>query len=184
MNGLGNGNCEAMPLTWAFEYVYDNGIAYRQFYHHTNKAEECKQVNEEKKYFISGFEKPTVYNKYGLFEMLERGPVAVALGLNTKRFQYYGGHDYDLVKTGDQYFDSAFWRPSVYGVVLEYKQYVGEGKSEFVDHPYFTVESRLRACDNFLYRLPITDNEENANIGGIAGYAIRPLVKELVNIPY
>lgn len=181
-NGMEKGNCEAMPLAWAFEYVYDNGIAYRQFYHHTNKAEECKMIDDDgMKYFISDYEKPTVYNKYGLFEMMKRGPVAVAMGLDVSKFQYYGGNDKDIIEAGDQYFSNAFWRPSVYGVVMEYKQYVEEGNREYVDYPYFTVESRLRACDSFLYRIPITDNEENANFAGITGYAIRPIVNEMIN---
>ena len=33
--------CDGLPLAWAFDYVYENGIAYREFYHHTNKEEEC-----------------------------------------------------------------------------------------------------------------------------------------------
>ena len=34
------------------ESIYENGIAYREFYHHTNKEEEC-MIN---KYHISGYE--------------------------------------------------------------------------------------------------------------------------------
>ena len=44
--------CDGLPLAWAFDYIYENGIAYREFYHHTNKEEEC-MIN---KYHISGYE--------------------------------------------------------------------------------------------------------------------------------
>ena len=62
--------CDGLPLAWAFDYVYENGIAYREFYHHTNKEEEC-MIN---KYHIAGYEKPSVYNKLGLFDLVMRGP--------------------------------------------------------------------------------------------------------------
>ena len=181
-NGLERENaCEAMPLTWAFEYIYTNGIAYRQFYHHTNTVGECKMVRDEEKYFISGYEKPSSYNKYGLFQMLERGPVAVSMGLNIRQFQHYSGLDHEL-ENGMNYFNTAYWRPSIYGVIVEYKQYEEENTHEFIQSPYFVIESRLHACDELVYRIPISNNEENANIAGIAGYAIRPIVKEYINI--
>ena len=62
--------CDGLPLAWAFDYVYENGITYREFYHHTNKEEEC-MVN---KYHIAGYEKPSAYNKLGLFDLVMRGP--------------------------------------------------------------------------------------------------------------
>ena len=66
--------CDGLPLAWAFDYVYENGIAYREFYHHTNKEEECKVVPDEHKYHIAGYEKPSAYNKLGLFDLVMRGP--------------------------------------------------------------------------------------------------------------
>ena len=62
--------CDGLPLAWAFDYIYENGIAYREFYHHTNKEEEC-MIN---KYHIAGYEKPSAYNKLGLFDLVMRGP--------------------------------------------------------------------------------------------------------------
>lgn len=183
MNGMeGERTCEAMPLALAFEYIYTNGIAYRQFYHHTNTVGECKIIRDEEKYFISGYEKPISYNKFGLFEMIERGPVAVSMGLDVRQFQHYSGVDHDL-ENGWHYFNTAYWRPSIYGVIVEYKQYEGESMMDFDQSPYFVIESRLHACDELVYRVPITDEEENANFAGIAGYAIRPIVSEYVNIP-
>ena len=52
------------------ESIYENVIAYREFYHHTNKEDEC-MIN---KYHIAGYEKPSVYNKLGLFDLVMRGP--------------------------------------------------------------------------------------------------------------
>ena len=66
--------CDGLPLAWAFDYIYENGIAYREFYHHTNKEEECKVVPDEHKYHIAGYEKPSAYNKLGLFDLVMRGP--------------------------------------------------------------------------------------------------------------
>ena len=51
------------------ESIYENGIAFREFYHHTNK-EECR-INM---YHIAGYEKPSAYNKLGLFDLVMRGP--------------------------------------------------------------------------------------------------------------
>ena len=90
------------------ESIYENGIAYCEFYHHTNK-EECR-IN---KYHIAGYEKPSAYNKLGLFDLVMRGPTAVTLGLDPEYFHYYR-NDREEGPT----FDTAYWRPSVNGVVV------------------------------------------------------------------
>ena len=71
----------------------------------------------------------------------------------------------------------------MYGVVVEYLQYAVEGQPEFAEWPFFAIESRLRACDSFVFRLPIRETEADANIAGIAGFAIRPIVTDLLPIP-
>ena len=106
-----------------------------------------------------------------------KGPVAVSLGLHPEHFQYYRND-----KEG-RYFNSVYWNPSVYGVVVECSQYVANGDSTIASNPFFAVETRLHGCDSFVFRLPILDTIENANIGGIAGFAIRPIVNELVRTP-
>ena len=62
--------CDGLPLAWGSESIYENGITYCEFYHHTNKEEGC-MIN---KYHIAGYEKPSVYNKLGLFDLVMRGP--------------------------------------------------------------------------------------------------------------
>ena len=178
------GGCSGYSLASGFEYANDYGIAYSEYYPggHTNVQGECKRndTSEEQRYFIAGYEKPITYNKLGLFELMTRGPVAVTMGLDTKMFQYYRS---DRVK--DFYFDSSANQPSVYGVVVEYSQFAvdGDPTSTPVRKPYFAVETRLRACDSFVFRLAILDTIENANVGGIAGLAIRPIVTELLPTP-
>ena len=130
------------------------------------------------KYHIAGYEKPSAYNKLGLFDLVMRGPTAVTLGLDPEYFQYYR-NDRDEGPT----FDTAYWRPSVYGVVVEYLQYAVEGQPEFAEWPFFAIEARLRACYSFVFRLPIRETEADANIAGIAGFAIRPIVSELLPTP-
>ena len=71
----------------------------------------------------------------------------------------------------------------MYGVVVEYLQYAVEGQPEFAEWPFFAIEARLRACDSFVFRLPIRETEADANIAGIAGFAIRPIVSELLPTP-
>ena len=71
----------------------------------------------------------------------------------------------------------------MYGVVVEYSQFAVDGKDELAKYPYFAVETRLRACNSMVFRLPILDTVENANVGGIAGLAIRPIVSELLPTP-
>ena len=46
--------CDGLPIAWGFDYVFENGIAYREFYHHTNVEGECKAVEDEHKYHIAG----------------------------------------------------------------------------------------------------------------------------------
>ena len=48
--------CDGMPLVWGFDYVYENGIAYSEYYPHTNVEGECKRVEDEHKYHIGGYE--------------------------------------------------------------------------------------------------------------------------------
>ena len=167
--------CEGMPLVWGFDYAFENGIAYRQFYPHTNVYGNCMVIESSHKYHIAGYEKPEVYNKLGLFELLKKGPVAVTLGLDPEYFQFYQNDD-----SIGPYFDTAFWRPSVYGVLLEYNQYKEEGKESFSDWPFFAIETRLRACDSMTFRLPIRESTIDGNIAGIAGFAIRPIVTDYV----
>ena len=112
-----------------------------------------------------------MYNKLGLFDLVMRGPTAVTLGLDPEFFQFYDGG------VSGPFFDKAFWRPSVYGVLKEYRQYAEEGKSELAEWPFFVVESRLRGCDTMAFKLPILDGDDG-NVGGIAGFAIRPIVME------
>ena len=173
-HGLENG-CEGMPTMWGFEYIYENGIAFRQYYPHTNVEGECKEIEDEHKYHIAGYEKPFAYNKYGLFELMKKGPVAVTLGLDSEYFQYYQSD-----RASGPYFDTAFWKPSVYGVVVEYSQYESEDSDLMVEWPFFAIESRLRACDSMIFRVPIRDSLDDANIAGITGFAIRPIVSELL----
>ena len=170
--------CDGMPLVWGFDYVYENGIAYSEYYPHTNVEGECLKVNDEHKYHIGGYEKPSAYNKLGLFDLLMKGPVAVTLGLDPEFFQYYRNDGEE-----GPYFNSGYWRPSVNGVVVEYYQYTTNPKSWYAANPYFAVETRLRACDSFVFRLPISESEQDANVGGIAGFAIRPLVTDYLPTP-
>ena len=170
--------CDGMPLVWGFDYVYENGIAYSEYYPHTNVEGECKRVEDEHKYHIGGYEKPSAYNKLGLFDLLMKGPVAVTMGLDPEFFQYYRNDGEE-----GPYFNSGYWRPSVNGVVVEYSQYTTNPKSWYAANPYFAVETRLRACDSFVFRLPISESEQDANVGGIAGFAIRPLVTDYLPTP-
>ena len=137
-----------------------------------------KEIGEEHRYRIAGYEKPVTYNKLGLFDLMKRGPVAVTMGLDPQYFQYYRND-----RDGEFYFNSSSNQPSVYGVVVEYSQFVADGKDELAKYPYFAVETRLRACNSMVFRLPILDTVENANVGGIAGLAIRPIVSELLPTP-
>ena len=100
------------------------------------------------------------------------------INLDPEYFQYYR-NDREEGPT----FDTAYWRPSVYGVVVEYLQYAVEGQPEFAEWPFFAIEARLRACYSFVFRLPIRETEADANIAGIAGFAIRPIVSELLPTP-
>ena len=176
-HGIQGNRCTAVPLVWGFDYVFENGIAYRQFYPHTNmEADTCNMVEDYQKYHIAGYEKPHVYNKLGLFEMLLKGPTAVALGLDPEYFQYYRSDAEE-----GPFFNTAYWRPSVYGVVVEYKQYAVDGESDLAQWPFFAVETRLRACDSFIFRLPILESTGDGNIAGIAGFAIRPIVNEMIS---
>ena len=173
--------CEGLPIAWGFDYVFDNGIAYRQYYRHTNyEASVCREseIEDINKYHIAGYEKPSTYNKWGLMDLVMKGPTAVTLGLDPEFFQYYRND-----REEGPYFDTAYWRPSVYGVVVEYKQYAVDGEPEFAEWPFFAIEARLRACDAFVFRLPIRETEADANIAGIAGFAIRPVVNELLPTP-
>ena len=45
---------------------------------------------------------------------------------------------------------------------------------------YFAIETRLRACDSMIFKLPIRESTADANIAGIAGFAIRPIVNEML----
>ena len=69
------------------------------------------------------------------------------------------------------------------GVVVEYYQYTMNKDSLYATNPYFAVETRLRGCDSFVFRLPISESEEDANVGGIAGFAIRPIVTDYLPTP-
>ena len=173
------GGCAGLSLASGFEYVSDNGIAYSEYYPHRNEKGECrrKEIGEEHRYRIAGYEKPVTYNKLGLFDLMKRGPVAVTMGLDPHLFQYYRSDRDD-----ELYFDSSSNQPSVYGVVVEYSQFAEDGKDELAKYPYFAVETRLRGCDSMVYRLPILESVENANVGGIAGLAIRPIVTEMVEV--
>ena len=171
--------CEGVPLVWGFDYVFDYGIALRQYYPQTNTQGKCKMIPEEHKYHIDGYEKPEVYNKYGLFELLQKGPTAVTLAIDLEYFQFYRSD-----RGKGPYFNKAFWRPSIYGVLVEYRQYITNGNEKNVQWPYFAIETRLRACDSFVFRLPILETTENANIAGIAGFAIRPIVSETLPTPH
>ena len=166
--------CNGLPIAWGFDYAVENGIAYRQYYHHTNKPGDCIEIDPSQKYYIEGFEKPLLYNKHGLFDLVKKGPVAVTLGLDPNHFQYYRND-----RDEGPYFDTAFWRPSVFGVVVEYYQY-HEDSDELAKWPYFAIETRLRACDSMIFRIPIRDSSADANIAGIAGFAIRPIVAEKI----
>ncbi|KAK8791726.1 hypothetical protein WA588_002035 [Blastocystis sp. NMH] len=169
--------CDGMPLAWGFDYVYENGIAYSEYYPHTNVEGECLKVNDEHKYHIAGYEKPSAYNKLGLFDLLMKGPVAVTMGLDLEFFQYYRNDGEE-----GPYFNTGYWRPSVNGVVVEYSQYAANGESEVVSNPFFAVETRLRGCDSMVFRLPILESANDANIGGIAGFAIRPIVLDKIPV--
>ena len=101
----------------------------------------------------------------------------MTMGLDLEFFQYYRNDGEE-----GPYFNTGYWRPSVNGVVVEYTQYAANGKEELSQNPYFAVETRLRGCDSMVFRVPILETIENANIGGIAGFAIRPIVTDLIPV--
>ena len=103
--------------------------------------------------------------------------MTVTMGLDPEFFQYY----YNDGEEGP-YFNTGYWRPSVNGVVVEYSQYAANGKEELSQNTYFAVETRLRGCDSMLFRVSILETIENANIGGIAGFAIRPIVTDRIPV--
>ena len=41
-HGIENG-CSGIPVAWGFDYVFENSIAYRYYYPHTNVNGECKE---------------------------------------------------------------------------------------------------------------------------------------------
>ena len=139
----------------------------------TFQADRKDEVKEADRFFIANYEKPAVYNKIGLFELMQKGPVAVALGLDPRTLAFYSS-DVDDVP----YLSQGYYRPSVYGVVMEYHQYAQEGQPEYASYPYFAVETHLLACSSITFRLPILDSEEDSNVAGIAGFAIRPIISD------
>ena len=176
------GGCAGFSLASGFEYVRSNGIAFSEYYPggHTNRKGVCRMssTTSDQRYYINGYEKPVTYNKLGLFKLMKEGPVAVTMGLSTEFFQYYRSDSYKGL-----YFDASSNKPSVYGVVMEYSQFAADGTNQLSRKPYFAVETRLRGCDSMVFRLPILETIENANVGGIAGLAIRPIVSELLPTP-
>ena len=95
--------------------------------------------------------------------------------MDPEYFQFYKNDNND-----GSYFTNAYWKPSVYGVVVEYHQYESNDSEVLAELPYFAIETRLRACDSMIFRLPIRESTADANIAGIAGFAIRPVVNEIL----
>ena len=62
--------CDGLSLAWVPNPSTRTVLPTGEFYHHTNKEEEC-MIN---KYHIAGYEKPSAYNKLGLFDLVMRGP--------------------------------------------------------------------------------------------------------------
>ena len=62
--------------------------------------------------------------------MMMRGPVAVSMGLNPEYFQLYRND-----RERGPYFNTSYYKPSVYGVVMEYNQYAEEGNKKYASNP-------------------------------------------------
>ena len=166
-----------LSLLTGFGYAISYGLAYSEFYPYTHTMGQCRNVTADHKFFIESYERSEVYNKLGLFKLMAEGPVAVLMGLNPKYFQFYRSD-----RSQGPYLSTAYGSPSVYGVLVEYSQFA-EGSDEYSSNPYFAVETRLRGCDSFVFRLPILDSTDDSNIGGIAGYAIRPVLNITAILP-
>ena len=163
-----------LSLQTGFNYVMEKGIAYSGYYPYTHSQGKCKTVAPEHKFHIVSYDTVEVPNKKGLFQLMADGPVAVLMGLDPKYLQYYRS-DSNM----GPYLSTSAGYPSVYGVVVEYHQYAVDGAPKLASNPYFAVETRLRGCDSFVFRLPILDTIDNSNVGGIAGFAYRPVVDVL-----
>ena len=166
-----------VSLQDAFDYVMAHGIAFSAYYPYTHSQGRCKTIPSEHKFHLSSYEKVEVPNKLGLFKLMEDGPVAVLMGLDPKYLQYYRSDS-----NKGAYLNTNFGMPTIYGVLVEYYQYAVEGSAEHALNPYFAVETRLRGCDSFVFRLPILESTEDSNIGGIAGYAIRPIIDAVTTV--
>ena len=58
----------------------------------------------------------------------------------------------------------------MYGVVIEYKQYVVAGQPEYAEWPYFAIDTTRKVCNLFTLHLPILGPISNAPITGITDF--------------
>jgi hypothetical protein len=54
-HGVSDKVCDGLPIAWGFDYIFENGIAFRKFYPHTNYEEQYKEIADEQKYHIDGY---------------------------------------------------------------------------------------------------------------------------------
>ncbi len=91
--GYGNGGCNGGLMNLAYDYIKDNKLAIQENYSYTARDQQCSQQKKGKspRIAIQGYKMLQQPNVDGLSQMLESGPVTIAIHVQSDFMQYKRG---------------------------------------------------------------------------------------------
>lgn len=103
--------------------------------------------------------RPTSANRGGLMNLIaESNPTIALMSLDLKRLRYTAS-----MNEANRPYEGAYHDPSIYGVLTGY--------NETFSDSWWMVDMAVTPFEHQLVKLPMRDNETNANYAGIAAYA-------------
>ena len=149
--------CSGVLMTDLQYFIANNGLISESEALRLKDSNMCTDPSAVKYKFTT--HRPTSANRGGLMNLIaESNPTIALMSLNLNRLRFTAS-----MTEEDRPYEGAYHDPSIYGVVTGYNETAAES--------WWMVDMAVTPFEHQLIKLPMRDNETNANYAGIAAYA-------------
>ena len=173
----GDDGCNGVSMSDLSDFLYNRGLMTEEDVNRIGKEKMCEEANSSKTYHFES-EKISAPNRGGLMNLVASGnPTLTLMSLNLLHLRYTAS-----MNETDYPFTGLTNQPSVYGIVIGYDKGSEKEEAEEEGEGWWMVDVAVTPCEHQIVKLPMKEDENNANFAGIAAYAfsIIPLKREIV----
>ena len=168
---MGEDSCNGVSMSDLSDFLSDRGLMTEDDVNRIGRENMCDEEYASITYHFES-EKIEAPNRGGLMNLVASGnPTLTLMSLNLLHLRYAAN-----MNENDYPFTGLTSQPSVYGIVTGYDK--GSEESE----GWWMIDVAVTPCEHQTIKLPMKEDENNANFAGIAAYAfsIIPLKRDIV----